>query len=187
MKRLLLFAFTLLLSLSVSGQKNEIIYSYHFFNTESFKENTFGYYRNFPSHHAVGLKANFNWDVIINDAYERELYIGQMDLVYRINFLKRTRFRLLSEFGMSVKRAIYHYKDLINYIRPPMTPSRNSQRKNFLGMTTGIGFDYQVFKAIKMGAAFGIKKYFNNEFSPLKEDFESKWNSSFNLNLGLNF
>ena len=192
MKQLILFAFTLL-SFSSFGQNNEIIYSISSFNNDFIKESAVSYYRNISNRQAIGLKANFNWN--INDNYyQTEFYEGQLDLVHRTNLLKNSKFRLLGEYGISVKRTVQNFPvyDLFSpiIICGPFESHHLSgwNETNYLGLTMGFGFDVQIFKFIRLGVTYNTRKYFINDSDLLDiNDIEQKWESNFNLNLGLNF
>ena len=195
MKKLILFAFVLLV-FSSFGQTNEIIYSFQSFNNDFIKESTVSYYRNISNRHAIGIRANFNWNINNEHYYQTEFYEGQLDLIHRTNLLKNSKFRLLGEFGMSVKRIVQNDVSFIAYptcfceltIYNPTTFQINWLRTNYLGPTLGLGFDIQVFKFIRLGATYNTKKYFINDSNLLNiNDIEQKWESNFNLNLGLNF
>ena len=195
MKQLILFAFTLL-SFSSFGQTNEIIYSISFFNNDFIKESAVSYYRNISNRQAIGLKANFNWNINDEYYYQTEFYEGQLDLVHRTNLLKNSKFRLLGEFGMSVKRTVQNFPAYNPYTICICGPIEfepeimlfDWDRTNYLGFTSGLGFDVQVFKVFRFGATYTARKYFINDSKTLVDiDEEKKWNSNFNLNLGVNF
>ena len=195
MKKLILFAFTLF-AFSSFGQKNEIIYSISSFNNDFIKESTLSYYRNISNRQAIGLKTNFKWNIVDERFYKSEFYEGNLDLVHRQNFLKSNKFRLLGEFGMSVKRTVQHHvisQTLCICGTGPFDTYQSSitnsgwVRTNHLGFTTGLGFDVQFLKRLRLGATFSLRKYFINDSTLIENIEEKKLDSNFNFNLGVNF
>ena len=191
MKKLILFAFTLLLSLSSFGQKNEIIYSYHSFNNEFIKGNTFSYYRNVSNRHAIGIKNSLFWNIEKTDFYREQYYINQMDLVHRINVVRSPGVRIMGEFGMSAKtiaqRFEVFYDDDVLIQENIDIPRNSSNRTNYFGFTIGMGFDFPIIKRIRLGAYMGTNKYLIMESQTREKDFESKWEPNYSLNLGFKF
>ena len=215
MKKLVLFIF-ILSSVSIFGQKNEIVYAYQAFNSDFIKENPLryrgyqtsifnkdflkesylSYYRNITTRHAIGLRVNYNSSKVDYGHYIAEAYEGSLDLIHRQNFLKKGKFRLLGELGVSLKRNKQHNETIqilggffcgVGMYFPP-TLDHGWVTTNFLGITSGLGCDVQIFKIMTLGLNYNVKRYVKDDaiVENVVRDHKD-WDMNLSLNLGVKF
>jgi len=117
-----------------------------------------------------GLRANFQWfkeDVTFSSS---KIYAGSIDLINRWDFINKKKFRLWGELGISAKRHVEFQEEVYGncFCLPPLvvgiTPIVHKWSKgNQLGFSSGLGIDYNIFKAINIGMNFTLKKYASNK------------------------
>jgi hypothetical protein len=174
MKNIILFTL-LFLTTAVFAQKNEVVISYLPLHLDAFGNGTsLGYYRNLSGKTALGIKASYNRLGENDYNYSKNF---SLDVVNRRNLSKGTKFRFLTEIGVTALRR-YQPSQLHNIgwcgNSTPAEINRmqemyDKKKINYFGFVSSIGFDFRLAKNISFGAGYILKAYLTNNIDQYNE------------------